>query len=675
MCTLCQATQVFDPARHTDMAAAATITEVLDAPANASTPYTLSVGDTFSGSLNVGSDRDWVAVTLTAGETYLIDLQGSPSGVGTLSDPYLYLYNASGTLIAEDDDAGVGWESSLQFTAAQTGTYYLGAASYQGRSSGTYTLTLGLDAPPAAGTLDELAAQLTNGWGRQYTWGTNADGSARELRVDLTRLTAEGQQLARWAMQTWEMVANITFLETTVNADITADDDQSGAYAYAPTAGDGELNVSTSWLNSYGTTRDSYSYLTYVHEFGHALGLYHQGDYNGSATFSQDAMFANDSWQLSVMSYFDQNENPNVKATLALPLGPQMADIVAIQNLYGAPDASSATGGDTIWGFDSTLGNHLDDAFDELEAESFQAFGAGSGAAITIYDQGGIDTINFAGTTKDLVISLLPESFSDFGDWVGAIAIARGTDIENVITGDGDDVVTGNTLGNIIQTNGGDDTVDAREGADIVIGGAGDDALSGGDGHDQLTEGLGRDTIEGDAGSDRAEAIAGVNTIYGDSASGGTEGEASDFLVGGLQSDTLYGGGGHDVMSGDNASIFFGGADVIHGQAGDDVMQGGLGADSFVFAPNDGADVIGAFDISAVTFDATLGYRATLTGADFVSGLDQVVLTGFSTLTSATVMSAITGSRDGAVFDAEGTSVTFYGVSAASLSVDDFVFA
>ncbi|MEL6437481.1 MAG: hypothetical protein AAFP99_11895, partial [Pseudomonadota bacterium] len=47
--------------------------------------------------------------------------------------------------------------------------------------------------------------------------------------------------------------------------------------------------------------------LKVLHEFGHALGLRHQGDYNYNGTpitYQDGAYFSNDSWQLSVMSYF-----------------------------------------------------------------------------------------------------------------------------------------------------------------------------------------------------------------------------------------------------------------------------------------------------------------------------------------------------------------------------------
>ncbi|MHA3916475.1 matrixin family metalloprotease [Halovulum sp. GXIMD14793] len=92
------------------------------------------------------------------------------------------------------------------------------------------------------------------------------------------------------------MVANIEFTETTGSADITFDDNSSGAYSTSSYSGNtiisSFVNVSTNWVATYGSKINSYSFQTYVHEIGHALGLGHQGNYNGSANYGTDETFA-----------------------------------------------------------------------------------------------------------------------------------------------------------------------------------------------------------------------------------------------------------------------------------------------------------------------------------------------------------------------------------------------
>ena len=72
-----------------------------------------TVGSTSTGNLETTGDRDWYRVSLTAGVSYMIDLQGIDTSNGTLYDPFVYLYNGSGQLLIQDDDAGVGFNSQL----------------------------------------------------------------------------------------------------------------------------------------------------------------------------------------------------------------------------------------------------------------------------------------------------------------------------------------------------------------------------------------------------------------------------------------------------------------------------------------------------------------------------------------------------------------------------------
>ncbi|WP_269617152.1 pre-peptidase C-terminal domain-containing protein [Prochlorococcus marinus] len=119
-----------------------------DYTANTSTTGSISVGGTTTGNIEIANDRDWFKVNLVAGNEYQIDLEGSPTSNGTLSDPYLRgIYNASGVFISgtSNDDGGIGRNSRLTYTPSSTGTYYIAASGYESSyydDLGTYKLTI-----------------------------------------------------------------------------------------------------------------------------------------------------------------------------------------------------------------------------------------------------------------------------------------------------------------------------------------------------------------------------------------------------------------------------------------------------------------------------------------------------------------------------------------------------
>ena len=244
-------------------------------------------------------------------------------------------------------------------------------------------------AGPAAenGTYDEIAHQLTDGYWRWKAaeYGGFGDrrafdvGPGGTLTANITGLTAEGQQLARWALEAWTNVTGIEFELVSGEANITFDDDQPGASAKATelyTNGEvrkAHVNVSADVIREHGATIDSRTLKVYIHEVGHALGLGHPGDYNVRdeddyiPTYGADAKFLNDSWQASVMSYFDQTDNTHIDASRACNVTPMIADIIAIHELYGAPAGINA--GDTVYGYESNVDGYLGRLFRALSGE------------------------------------------------------------------------------------------------------------------------------------------------------------------------------------------------------------------------------------------------------------------------------------------------------------------
>lgn len=113
-----------------------------DIAGDTSTTASISAGSTVTGTLDFAVDRDWYQIQLTAGGIYQIDLKGAPSGAGTIADPYVRLYNASGQLVDYNDDGGTGLESLLQYTPSTSGTYYISAGSFRNQDLGTYSLSV-----------------------------------------------------------------------------------------------------------------------------------------------------------------------------------------------------------------------------------------------------------------------------------------------------------------------------------------------------------------------------------------------------------------------------------------------------------------------------------------------------------------------------------------------------
>ncbi len=185
--------------------------------------------------------------------------------------------------------------------------------------------------------------------------------------------------------------------------------------------------------------------------------------------------------------------------------------------------------------------------------------------------------------------------------------------------------------------------------------------LVAGDFGDTLFDAFGDNMLIGGAGNDVLTVMSGTNELLGH--------EGADLLVGGIGSDSLRGGSGTDVLVADTSASYVGN-DTLEGGSGDDLLQGGGGSDTFVFRTLAGNDTIATL---AVDQDNLLA--STAVAADFESGIDTISLIGFGYTGTAEVAANLTDINGTAVFSDQGTSITFYGLTVADLSADDFVFA
>lgn len=591
MCTLCGITRTFDPTRHPTSTSdgftlRANVAERSDAADDISTAYRIQVGDSFTGLLEDAGDRDWVAVRLEAGQTYEIELSGFSTDDYALRDPYLRLYNAQADLLAENDDAN-RLNSRIEFVADKTGTYYLSAGSWGDNGDGEYKLEVRSVGDNGFASLDLLAEYLRVGFWSD--WGMRAPShdtsSSNQITVDITSLTAAGQQLARWAFEAWERVANLDFVEVKNNAKITFDDNDedyeiSAAATLNPPAGgtiqSADIEITRAWLTEFGTSIDSYGFMTYMHELGHALGLGHQGNYNFTADYGFDEKFVNDSWQSSLMSYFDQTQNTAVRASLAYATSPMMADILAIQTIYGA---SNATSGATVWGANTTLRGYADTLFGAVIERQSSKHIDGNSIAYTIYDRSGYDTLDLSPSSRANRIDIRPEAFSDIQGGQGNLGIARGTIIEKVLGGRGSDTVIGNSAANDLRGGSGNDHLLGERGNDRLYGGDGNDTLYGGSGNDRIDGGRGHDVLRGSPGADTIYGGSGVDRFDFshlttatsiDLAGNRHTGFAAQTLI--YQVENILGGSGDDTLRGSLA------ANTLNGGAGDDRLIATAGA-------------------------------------------------------------------------------------------------
>jgi serralysin len=526
-----------------------------DVPGDNSTTSTLTVGGSTTGTLEVLGDHDWYRITLTEGQTISIAMNGT--GAGALEDPYLQILDASGTVLFSNDDGGAGRNALLTFRAPSSGTYYIDAAAWQPDSpiadytgTGDFTLSVTTWTPPPVWTNDQIANQLSTGYwdGSGHHFNVSQGGS---ISVNLTALTAEGQNLARSALQLWGDVIGVTFNEVSTGGQITFDDNEEGAFTDSVDSGgiinSAHVNVSTEWLSDYETAIDSYSFQTYIHEIGHALGLGHAGNYNTTADYPFDALFENDAWPATVMSYFSPTENNYYSSrgfSFAYSVTPMVADVIAMGQLYGL--STTTRTGNTTYGFNSTAGRAVFDATQN------------SSVAYTIFDNGGIDTLDYSGFGADQWIDLNPETFSNVGGRIGNVSIARGTVIENAIGGLGNDRIIGTSGNNSLTGGAGTDTVsyaNATSGVQVNLGlsteqntvGAGNDTLNGIEGiigsafDDILTGSASTSSIHAGNGNDRIVSTAATAAyLYGEN--------GDDWFVMGPGSDSIYGGDGVDTI-------------------------------------------------------------------------------------------------------------------------------
>jgi hypothetical protein len=112
---------------------------------------------------SAGPDIDFYRLSGTAGALLAIDHEGQSTGKGTLSDPYLGVFDSNCNLIAVNDDSG-STNSHVEITVPSDGVLVLGAtfccdSSFSGGGEGSYQLTV---APVQL--IGSIAGRITDGF-------------------------------------------------------------------------------------------------------------------------------------------------------------------------------------------------------------------------------------------------------------------------------------------------------------------------------------------------------------------------------------------------------------------------------------------------------------------------------------------------------------------------------
>ncbi|MCB1517052.1 MAG: M10 family metallopeptidase C-terminal domain-containing protein [Hyphomicrobiaceae bacterium] len=525
-----------------------TITETTDALTTA-TAYTIGVGDTFVGHAEDASGPypngiDWVKISLEAGVKYRILYYHVPnSGDDYYSDLELYDSGATKVTPYQWTDYvydGKTYDKWFFYTPATNETFYIGVENDAFTHQFDYELNVAVVPPPSPPkptnwSDNKFVNQLVHGYWEDYRsaaarkFDTSVD---KIITVNIDGLTAAGQEMARAVMALWAGVSGLRFREnSSAGADIIMDDESSGADTEfdLDTNNDtfidqARINIHKNQLNGSNYV-ETYVFQTFLHEFGHALGLGHLGNYNGTITYDVNGNgnnFArNDSWQKSVMSYFNQNENTTVDATLGYVITPMLIDILAIQKTYsGLPVSYKA--GNTIYNLNGLNTPRKDFGVPSTHVQPY---------AMTLFDTGGIDTFDASSATNRQFAKLAAGAIWNIDGGTGNVIVGPDTIIENFKGGSKVDVVTGNGRENVIRGNDGNDILSGRGGSDTLFGGDDNDILKG----DQ-----GNDTLKGEDGIDRLEGGADNDKLWG--------GPKKDTLIPGTGNDRMWGEGGDDIF-------------------------------------------------------------------------------------------------------------------------------
>ena len=642
------------------------------------TTGSIEVGGSAIGEIDFSREIDWFAVTLEAGKTYRIDLEGNSTSQGTLDNPHLRgVHDGEGRLIPGtlDNGSGAGTNSQVLFTPEENGTYYV-AASGQVGYTGTFTLYVRehmddfgdllksteqtgdtvLDASGVGDTVNGTDADevLNGGPGDDLLIGAGGDDILNGNEGNDTLEGGSGDDTLNGG-------PGYDLLSGGAGADVINGGQGGGLADYSLSDAAVTVNLSTgvgSGGHAQGDRINDIQDLTgsiyddtlngnkYANRLSGGAGndvLYGREEDDWiSGGPGEDTLYGNEGRQnvlaggsgadlldgqggRSIADYTESNEAVNVNLVTGVGSGGDAEgdQLNGILGIWGSSYDDTLIGGVAS---DEILGGNGDDFIsggagaDDLQGGRGSDYLKGGAGADRIDGGPDHDTIDYGDSPAAVQISLSSQEYSGghaTGDRLDNIEAIWGSPYDDLISGDWQD--------NWVQGRGGNDTIRGHQGHDTLSGGAGDDDIDGGGGDDDLNGGPGNDIVKGDWGND---------TING--------GSGDDRLEGGGGKDTINGGSGHDTLIGGD---------------GEDTLHGGSGYDDFVF-----------------DYSTRAGSYNTI--SDFTDGEDRihVTLAGVTSFEDLT-LTAVRGGIEIDMTAKGGGKILLKDFELDDLDATDFVFA
>lgn len=457
----------------------------------------------------------------------------------------------------------------------------------------------------------------------------------------------------RNALAAYSDVADIVYKEVEqayVNADIANPQSSGRAYAdltillYAGTPRTGLLgrhsppdegNEGQGEYNNLGPGWEpgklvpgGFSFVTLVHELGHAHGLAHPHDTGGGSSILRGVEeegvafdYTTGEYDLNqaihtIMSYEDgwpksPYGNAPTNAGYGYQTGLSAFDIAVIQDKYGVNEETRAGNDVYVLPEENAPATLNPDGTVLTKATGYS----------TIWDGGGTDEIRYDGA-RNATIDLRPATLKyeiGGGGWMSytvtngpdptvdpvyaGFTIANGAVIENATSGAGNDTLRGNSAANVLNSGAGADLILLQEGGDdTAIGGAGNDqfyygaAYTGADASDGgadtdvvILQGNYDDVTMGAASLVNVEFLSlqsGTSTRYGEAGTASYDYDIT-FIDANVTAGQRFTVNASQLVAGESFA-FDGSAEkdgqfLIYAGFGDDDLTGGEGNDMFHF--------------------------------------------------------------------------------------------